>query len=109
MFYYVLLGLFLTTTSIKPKLCINCKYYTNKSDFKSDVIYGKCLLSPKKNENENDINFLVSGEKKFEYNYCSTSRSSEDMCGKEGKLHVLVPDKIIFFKNMHLNLTKKSM
>ena len=100
MFLYVLLGLFLTVICTKPKLCINCKYYTNKSDFKSNAIFGKCLLSPKKNENENDndINFLVSGEKKFEYNYCTTSRSSEDMCGKEGKLHVLVPDKIIFFK-----------
>ena len=86
MFLYILLGLFLTVTCIKPKLCINCKYYINTSDVKSNIIYGKCLLSPKKNDNY--INFLVTGEKKFEYNYCSTSRSSENMCGKEGKLHV---------------------
>jgi len=61
MFLYILLGLFLTVTCIKPKLCINCKYYTNKSDLKSNIIYGKCLLSPK--NNDNDINFLVTGEK----------------------------------------------
>ena len=82
MFLYILLGLFLTTTCIKPKLCINCKYYINYSGFKSDAIYGKCLLSSK----NDDINFLISGEKKLEY--CLTSRSSENMCGKEGKLYI---------------------
>ena len=86
MFLYILLGLFLTVTCIKPKLCINCKYYINTSDVKSNIIYGKCLLFPRKNDN--DINFLVTGEKKLEYDYCSTSRNSENMCGEEGKLHV---------------------
>jgi hypothetical protein len=86
MFLYIILGLFFTVTCTKPKLCINCKYYINMSDLKSNIFYGKCLLSPK--NNNNDIKFLVSGERIIEYNYCSTSRSSENMCGKEGKLHV---------------------
>ena len=86
MFLYILLGLFLTVSSMKPKLCINCKYYVNTSDLKSNIIYGKCLLSPK--NNDNDINFLVSGQKNIEYNYCSTARGNENICGKDGKLHV---------------------
>jgi hypothetical protein len=82
---------------IKPKLCINCKYfvkdtknnnandnYANDNYVSDNNIYAKCSFFPKK---ENTINFLVTGNNMNEYYYCSTSRSSEHMCGEAGKMY----------------------
>jgi hypothetical protein len=69
--------------NIKPKLCINCKHFI--SNFYDDK-YGKCALFPKI---ETDISYLVNGIneiKNDEFYYCTTVRSSENKCGKEGKL-----------------------
>jgi hypothetical protein len=66
---------------MKPKLCINCKYFITDNNTGK---FGKCSFFPKK---ENDIYNLVNGIHKdnIEYNFCAVSREIEDMCGKEGK------------------------
>jgi len=69
---------------IKPKICIECKYYT-KDFFFTFSEFGKCSLFP--NE-EYTRHFLVNGKNKSKpYTYCSISRSYEHMCGEEGKYH----------------------
>ena len=76
--FSLLLSVF-SLKEVKPKLCINCKYYLkNIVDGRSE--YGKC-----------DFEFLVNGiriQKPIEYHYCSTAREFTDMCDKEGKMHV---------------------
>jgi hypothetical protein len=88
---YILIILYpilsLCTQSIKntPNLCIHCKHYTK--DFFSNSEYGKCLLFLRKKDNDN---FLVNGKKyddKPNYYYCSTARTNDDLCGKEGKFY----------------------
>jgi len=73
----------LSFKEIKPKLCINCKYFLTDKDSGK---FGKCLLFPRK---ENDIYNLVNGIHidNIEYNYCSVARELEHMCGKEGKMY----------------------
>ena len=71
--------------SIKPKLCIDCKFF--RKNFFTPNKYGKCSLFPIEKDNQY---FLVDGNNnnKTEYYYCSTSRKYENMCGSEGKLFV---------------------
>jgi len=67
---------------IKPKLCLNCKYFITDNNTGK---YGKCLLFP--NEVENNYR-LVNGnslENKNEYHFCVVARKTENMCGIEGK------------------------
>ena len=66
---------------IKPKLCINCKYFIPDNDIGK---FGKCSFFP---TNENYSNFLVNGISEENYHYCSTSRQIKDMCGEEGKYY----------------------
>jgi len=50
-------------------------------------MFGKCSLFPK--EEKRDINYYVTGiEKNIEFHYCSIARSSDNMCGKEGKKYI---------------------
>ena len=66
------------------KLCINCKYFLPSRSTGDE--FGKCAIYS--SINNNDENYLVTGKIKKEsikYKYCSTSRSSEHMCGREGK------------------------
>jgi hypothetical protein len=84
--FTILSILFLSISSfkeIKPKLCINCKYFI--TDNVSDK-FGKCLLFLKE---KNDIYNLVNGIHKdnIEYHYCSVARGDEQKCGKEGKMY----------------------
>jgi len=84
--FTILSILFLPILSLKvmkPKLCVNCKYFiTDNGSGK----YGKCSLFSRK---ENEIYRLVNGI--YEYNnethYCSVARGSESMCGEEGKMY----------------------
>jgi hypothetical protein len=65
--------------SVKPKLCINCKYFKLNN---KDTKFGQCSFFPKE---EGKINFLVNGINEELYYYCSTARQSNDMCGPEGQ------------------------
>ena len=69
----------LSSKQIKPKLCIQCKHFIPDN---GDGKFGKCSLFPSL---ESNVHFLVNGEKKSEYYYCSTARKSSRMCGEEGK------------------------
>jgi hypothetical protein len=73
----------LSLKEIKPKLCVNCRYFI------TDNITGKfsrCSLFPIEN---NDIYSFVNGihDEIIEYHYCAVSREIKDMCGKEGKMY----------------------
>jgi hypothetical protein len=82
--YSIILSPF-SASQIKPKLCIDCKFYKKESIFTSNE-FGKCSLFLR--ENDNDY-YLVNGvnNNNKEYHYCSTSRKYDDMCGKEGKFY----------------------
>ena len=66
---------------IKPKLCINCKYFITDN---GNGEFGKCSLFPKK---QGKIDFLVNGLNKEDYIHCSIVREYPDMCGEEGKMY----------------------
>lgn len=82
-FYSIILPL-ISSMQSKPKLCINCKHFiadNNSGEF------GKCALFP---TITNKVKFLVNGindKQSRNYYYCSTSRSSNNMCGEEGKYY----------------------
>ena len=87
MICYLLFTLFLlinkTTYSLNPeRLCVNCQYFSvNKN---TDTVFGKCIALPKTEENEK--RYLVTGShKNDDYLFCYSARSSDTMCGKEGK------------------------
>jgi hypothetical protein len=69
--------------SIKPKLCINCKYFIPDNDTGE---FANCAFFPK---GEANLDFLVNGVKndKTNYYYCITARGQNNMCGKEGKYY----------------------
>jgi hypothetical protein len=74
----------LSFKEIKPKICINCKYFI--TDYGTDE-YGKCSLFPIIN---NNFDFLVNGidrKSEVEYSYCCVARGSDSMCGEEGKFY----------------------
>ena len=86
--FTILSILFLPISSFKvitPKLCVNCKYFLTDNDTGK---FGKCSLFQKK---ENDIYSLVNGIKEVKNNeyihFCSVARSTEHMCGQEGKMY----------------------
>ena len=85
----------INTNIIKPKLCIHCEHF--KNSFMTGNKFGKCALFYTKTE---DKYYLVDGSEKVSFNnyhYCSTARSFEDMCGKEGK-HYKEKEKKRFFQ-----------
>ena len=65
------------------KICKDCKFF--KKDFSTDTKFGHCSNFPIQETNNY---FLVDGFKDTSptsYHYCATARSSERMCGQEGK------------------------
>ena len=64
------------------KFCKDCKFF--KKDFFTETKYGHCTHFPF----EPTSNYLVDGYKDdspASYYFCSTARSSDRMCGPEGK------------------------
>lgn len=67
------------------KICKNCKFF--KKDFITDTKFGHCSRFPTEPINNY---YLVDGfkdESPTSYYFCSTARSSDHMCGKEGKYY----------------------
>jgi hypothetical protein len=68
-----------------PKFCIHCKHFTKPLLTNNE--FGKCLLFPRKIDPDN---YYVTGKiknVKQDYYYCSTVRSTENMCGAKGKFY----------------------
>jgi hypothetical protein len=66
------------------KFCKDCKFF--KKDFFTETKYGHCSNFPFQNTD----NYLVDGfkdESPMNYYFCSTARSSDRMCGPEGKYY----------------------
>ena len=83
-FYSIMLST-VSFTGVKPKLCINCKYFISDDDTDK---FGKCSLYPR--IEENNLYFLVNGVediKNLEYYYCSSLRGDNRKCGSEGKMY----------------------
>lgn len=73
-----------SANQIRPKLCIDCKFYTK--NFFTFSEFGKCSMFP--TEQQSNDYYLVNGKNyniEDYYHYCSTSRKLDHMCGKEGK------------------------
>jgi len=67
------------------KFCKNCKFF--KKNFFTETKYGHCSLFPNQ---PIDNNYLVDGykdESPISYYYCSVARSTDRMCGPEGKYY----------------------
>ena len=63
----------------EEKFCKNCKFFT-------ETKFGHCSRFPFQQTD----NYLVDGykdESPINYHYCSTARSSDRMCGPEGKYY----------------------
>jgi len=68
--------------NMEEKFCKDCKFF--KKDFFTETKYGHCSKFP----NQPIDSYLVDGYKDnspANYHYCSTARSSERLCGQEGK------------------------
>ena len=83
--FFILIICLFTVDSFEPVICINCKHFTK--DFFNSNTYGKCKMFPRET---NSNYYLVDGKSnpQIDYFYCSTSRYSEDMCGKKGQFFV---------------------
>lgn len=83
---FIILNLIISviSISIKPKFCVNCKYFLSGGNNQK---YGKCVLFTK---SAHTNYYLVTGDEEFEssyYEYCATVRTEKDMCGEEAKLY----------------------
>ena len=71
--------------SMNTKFCLNCRYFLDNSY--TGIQFGKCAQFPHIIE---DNSYLITGTsiyQEIDYHYCSTARSTETMCGKEGKIY----------------------
>lgn len=68
--------------SFEIPICIHCKHY--RKTFFTDSKFGTCASFP---FTVDDDSYLVNGvpSKKVVNFFCATARSSDRMCGKEGK------------------------
>lgn len=86
-FFYNILST-ISANQVKPKFCIDCKFF--KNNFFTGSEFGKCSAFPEIDIEKDNANFLVNGykkESKKEFNYCSTARKYDHLCGKEGKFY----------------------
>ena len=70
------------TLNDNVKFCKDCKFF--KKDFLPQIKFGHCTHFPYQPSDD----YLVDGVKDTSpssYYYCGTARSSERMCGEEGK------------------------
>ena len=71
----------LSLKEMKPKLCINCKYFITDND---TGLFGKCSLFP---EEHAKFESLVNGVNEEKYSFCSVARRWKHLCGEEGKMY----------------------
>ena len=77
---YMYLVLLTTSLKIKPKLCVNCKFFIRPTNGLKDE-FGRCSKFPFEN-----TKFLVDGiVREDDFYSCSTARSIDRICGKNAK------------------------
>lgn len=75
--------LFCCIKQATPIFCVNCKFF--KSEFNDKFTkFGKCTQFPIITY---ATEYLVTGIKDTQYQYCSIVRQYDDLCGEEGKLY----------------------
>lgn len=84
--FLVFLSFTLSRQISKTNICVNCKHFSNPSWNSAE--FGHCMFYPK--EEQIPSHYLVTGKPMKEdndnkYYYCLTARTSDDMCGLEGK------------------------
>jgi hypothetical protein len=83
--FIVILTTLLARAVSQTKFCTNCKYFMKDGFFASNT-FGRCQKYSKTNDMTSE--YLVTGQYRkpiSNYYYCSTVRSSNDMCGPSGK------------------------
>lgn len=110
-FLLFLCGLLTMNTNIlalNEKFCVNCKHFIGVIGC-SDKL-GRCKLFPKKTDNNEEWDYLVTGNRKVEYKFCSYAREDPESCGASGKYYMkkkilfprikeFVKNKVCFVKN----------
>lgn len=88
-FLFIISNLLLSLTnsqkSTNTKFCLNCRYFLDNTN--TGIQFGKCSQFPHIIQ---DNSYLITGTsiyQEIDYHFCSTARSSETMCGKEGKMY----------------------
>ena len=77
---YTCMILLTSSLKIKPKLCVNCKFFVAPTNGLKDE-FGKCGKFPFEN-----TKFLVDGiVRQDDFYSCSTARSIDRICGKTAK------------------------
>lgn len=87
----------------EKRFCVNCKFRVIPHPiFESpNLEFARCKLFPKKMDLNTNSTYLVTGytnKSEMEYNYCSTARANDDMCGEEGSYYKPSPFKKFFWK-----------
>ena len=86
--YKSLLLFFFITKSYKSlrvstnKFCKDCRFYIQNL---KNSEYSKCYRFPKIEYNNNYLVNGIESDTTTEFYYCSTARSSDNLCGEEGK------------------------
>jgi hypothetical protein len=85
----------LSFKEIKPKLCINCKYFITDNDTDK---YSKCLRFPREETNFSELITGIHHKDEDNYVYCSIARKFDDLCGKQGIMYKKKYGKKIYKK-----------
>lgn len=83
-FLFLIYSLSIFSLDVKPKLCINCKYFVKDIFTKNE--FGKCSQFIRYDDTKNH---LVTGidDRKKDLHYCTVARSYDSMCGEDGKMY----------------------
>jgi hypothetical protein len=83
-----LFGFFILNKNVdglNEKFCVNCQHFISVPGCNNKV--GRCRLYPKKTDNFEELNYLVSGKRNLEYRFCNFAREDPESCGRSGKYY----------------------
>jgi hypothetical protein len=84
-FLFGLLILNKNLDALNEKFCVNCQHFISVPGCNNKV--GRCRLFPKKTDNFEEWNYLVSGKRNVEYRFCNFVREDPELCGISGKYY----------------------
>jgi hypothetical protein len=85
-FLFGLLILNKNIDALNEKFCVNCQHFISVPGCNNKV--GRCRLYPKKTDNFEELNYLVSGKRNIEYRFCNFAREDPESCGISGKYYM---------------------